>query len=198
MLAARSPPPRQASCSSPFPVSSSRDTRTSTEFQNTRCAASIRFVFAFRSNQRTVCDVINEDASLEVHTMENVLSAYRIEATVLSGRTRSEMLPADVADRLQVLRMPDSLVQRLETKIPLHRRKMLERRRRARKTTEPNKPRQRRGSPLLARKEGGKQGGAELAEGTPRERKQGSLGDSGMVGGGRGHRRGIPRRGFPK
>ena len=110
------------------------------------------------------------------------------------------MLPGEIADRLQVLQMPASMEERMLARIPIRRRKQLAARRLARLKKEGPDKGTKRKEPLA----GGKYSDVDIMGGSrPKDRKHGSSGLKSMVvggggGDGRGHRRVVPRRGFPK
>ena len=86
-----------------------------------------------RQRGRTYCDMITEDAKTETQAMVQVLHTYRCdEPQMKGGRHRRAMLPEDIGDRLQVLRMPASMEERMLARIPIRRRKQLAARRLAR------------------------------------------------------------------
>ena len=114
------------------------------------------------------------------------------------GRSRTAKLPEDISDRLQILTMPVSMVERMSGRIPVRRRQKLASRRLAKKGRGPNKGTKRK-EPLA----GGKNRDVDITGGSrPKDRTHGGSGLNLMIGGGggdgRGHRRAVPRRGFPK
>ena len=109
------------------------------------------------------------------------------------------MLPEDIADRLQVPRMPASMEGRMLARTPIRRRKQLAARRLARLEKEGPGGGTKRKVPLA----GGRHSDVDITGGSrPKDRKHGGSGLNLMIGGGggdgRGHRRAVPRRGFPK
>ena len=101
--------------------------------------------------------------------------------------------------RLQVLTMPASMVERMSGRIPVRRRQKLASRRPARKERAPNKGTKRMEPPTGGNdKNAGNTGGS-----IPKDLEHGGselhtvMGGGGGCGG-RGHRRAVPGRGFPK
>ena len=144
--------------------------------------------------------MITDDAKTETQAFAQVLyTCHCDEPQMKGGRNRRRaMLPKDIADRLQVLQMPASMEERMLARIPIRRRKQLAARRLAR--LEKKGP-----AKDITRKEplsGGKKKDADTTGGSrPKDRKHGVSGLNLMIGGGgdgRGHRRAVPRRGFPK
>ena len=159
-----------------------------------------RFVRRVRRHRgRTQCDLITDDEKTETQAMAHVLQAYHCnEPQMTGGRNRRAELPSDTADRLQVLQMPASMEERMLMRIPIRRRKRLAAKRLARVGKGPGKGTKRK-EPLA----GGKNRDVDITGGSrPKDRTHGGSGLNLMIGGGggdgRGHRRAVPRRGFPK
>ena len=109
------------------------------------------------------------------------------------------MLPEDIAHRLQVLQMPASMEGRMLARTPIPCGKQLAARRLARLEKEGPDKGTKRKEPLA----GGKYSDVDITGGSrPKDRTHGGSGLNLMIGGGggdgRGHRRAVPRRGFPK
>ena len=152
-----------------------------------------------RQRDQTYCDMITEDANTVTEKLETVLNTYRCKPRMPGGRNRCAKLPEDIADKLQALTMPASLRARLSGRIPLRRRQQLQAKR-LRKMEKTGPSGTRRKEPLA-----GTRGSTAGIAGVSRPYGRthgGSGGEHATIGGGgrgeRDHRRGIPRRGFPK
>ena len=112
--------------------------------------------------------------------------------------SRQSALPEDIAERLHVLQMSPAIRDKIRSGIPARRLKQLEARRASRQKTGPGRGTRRKVP--LARNRGLGTGSTDVSR--PRDRKRGDPGQQTMGGGGggdgRGHRRVVPRRGFPK
>ena len=78
-----------------------------------RKGASRKFVRNVRVSERregaVVCDLVSENKRSSVLTMAAVMNTYKHSAERVTGRNRSHALPSKVAERLQTLKMTDSI-----------------------------------------------------------------------------------------
>ena len=152
-----------------------------------------------RQSCTTYIDVITDEAATSTLKLAEALQTHSCEEQPMKeGRSRTAKLPEDISDRLQILTMPVSMVERMSGRIPVRRRQKLASRRLAKKGRGPNKGTKRK-EPLA----GGKNRDVDITGGSrPKDRTHGGSGLNLMIGGGggdgRGHRRAVPRRGFPK
>ena len=100
-----------------------------------RKGASRKFVRNVRVSERregaVVCDLVSENKRSSVLTMAAVMNTYKHSAERVTGRNRSHALPSKVAERLQTLKMTDSIRRAILGAIPPSRRAQLEKRRAA-------------------------------------------------------------------
>ena len=143
--------------------------------------------------------MITDEAATSTLKLAEALQTHSCEEQPMKeGRSRTAKLPEDISDRLQILTMPVSMVERMSGRIPVRRRQKLASRRLAKKGRGPNKGTKRM-APLTGANntDVGNTGGS-----IPKDRKHGGSGLHAMMGDGggdgRGHRRVVPRRGFPK
>ena len=100
-----------------------------------RKGARRKFVRNVRVSERRegaiVCDLVSENKKSSVLTMTAVMNTYKHSAERVTGRNRSHALPSKVAERLQTLKMTDSIRRAILGAIPPSRRAQLEKRRAA-------------------------------------------------------------------
>ena len=164
-----------------------------------------KYVRRVRQRSNTVvCDLITEDAKLLTLPMAAILQHHTVGETLKRGRARSHRLPERIAEKLQELKITETIKRSILGAIPPHRRAALARRALRAHSTKmgpAEKKRTRNAGEQKKEYRGRKPGTRGQAN-----RMQGPNGPPGHPtgdGAGRaesdkGRGSGVPRRGFPK